>query len=67
MSVTVNGKPATLPDHARSLDELLAHLALPLDRVAVELNGRLIRRGDRSQTAVRDGDILEVVTLVGGG
>ena len=69
MHITLNGEPvAAVVDVDRcTVDELLLRLALPLDRVAVEKNGVVVVRGLRPSTEVKDGDVLEVVTLVGGG
>jgi thiamine biosynthesis protein ThiS len=49
-----------------SVDALLADLNLTPDKVAIELNRRLLR-GDRYATALQDGDEIEIVTFVGGG
>ena len=69
MHVTINGEAKELPFGAgrATVAELLAHLALPGERVAVELNGVVVRRAERADRAVVDGDVLEIVTLVGGG
>jgi thiamine biosynthesis protein ThiS len=50
-----------------TLDGLLTELNLPPRRVAVELNRQLVRRAAFGQTTLREGDALEIVTLVGGG
>ena len=47
--------------------ELVRHLGLKAEHVAVELNKGLVTRSRQAQTSVTDGDVLEVVTLVGGG
>lgn len=65
MNVIVNGDPRTLPD-AASVTMLLADLKLTPDKVAVELNRRLLR-SERYDTPLKDGDVIEVVTFVGGG
>lgn len=67
MRVVVNGEARSFEEPPTSLEGLLSALALPKGRVAVELNGRLVRRDERVNTQVRDGDVLEIVTLVGGG
>jgi sulfur carrier protein len=36
-------------------------------RVAVELNGEVLRQAQHPEVRLRDGDTLEVVTFVGGG
>ncbi len=66
MRVTINGQPTEFASPA-NVAEMLIKLALPTRQVAVEVNKRLIRRADHESTQLRDGDVIEVVTLVGGG
>lgn len=66
ISVTINGTTREVPAEI-DLDSLLELLALPRQRVAVELNHVVIRRTDWPETRVSDGDKLEVVHFVGGG
>jgi sulfur carrier protein len=66
MLLTVNDQPTELPE-AASVADLIATLALPGTRVAVEVNRQLVRRLDHSTTTLCAGDVVEVVTLVGGG
>jgi thiazole synthase len=47
--------------------ELVQYLGLRAEHVAVELNKGLVTRARHDQTRVEEGDVLEVVTLVGGG
>jgi thiamine biosynthesis protein ThiS len=65
MSVTVNGEPRDLPE-GTTIHGLLAELKLTPDKVAVELNRRLVR-GAKYDTPLKSGDVVEVVTFVGGG
>ena len=65
MNVILNGKPRLAAD-AQSVRALLDELKLSPDRVAVELNRRLLRT-DKYDTSLREGDELEIVTFVGGG
>lgn len=66
MQVFLNGEPHDVPD-GTTVAELVALLQLVPQRVAVELNTQLVRRGDYAQTPLRAGDRVEIVTLVGGG
>jgi thiamine biosynthesis protein ThiS len=66
MRVIVNDQATELPD-AATVADLLVQLALPATRVAVEVNRQLVRRIQHGDTRLNDGDIIEVVTLVGGG
>jgi sulfur carrier protein len=66
MRLRINGETRDFDDVA-TVEALLVALALPLDRVAVEQNGTIVRRPARATTPVTDGDVFEIVTLVGGG
>ncbi len=66
ISIKLNGETKKIAD-APTLDLLLEHFSLPKQRIAIELNGQVVRRIDWNQTPVRDGDRIEVVHFVGGG
>ena len=36
-------------------------------RIAVELNGEILPKSQYSNTALKDGDVVEIVNFVGGG
>ncbi len=65
MQIVVNG--TALEVDSPTLGALLDVLAHPRDRVAVELNGRLVRRVEHDRTPIHANDNVEIVTLVGGG
>ena len=50
-----------------TLSELVNELSLPPARIAIELNGEVVRRNDWVNALVREGDRLEIVHFVGGG
>jgi len=62
----INGEDRETPLLA-TVAELAAWLKLPAFGSAVELNGVVVRKAEQAVTALRDGDHLEVVRLVGGG
>lgn len=66
MQITVNGQPESVSDGA-SVAELLAQRKVEPIRVAVELNEDVVPRKSFTETALHDGDRLEIVTFVGGG
>lgn len=66
MDLVVNGERKELDD-VKTVEAVVQALGLPRERVAVELNGAIVTKAQRAQTPVKDGDVLEVVTLVGGG
>ena len=65
-SLTLNGEPRTLPGPLTVAD-LLAHLGLDRRRVAVEVNRDIVPAARHADHSLQDADIVEVVTLVGGG
>jgi sulfur carrier protein len=66
MEVTVNGERLLVPAGS-TLGDLLARLAVRSDAVAVERNRSLVPRRELASTPLAPGDVLEVVTFVGGG
>jgi thiamine biosynthesis protein ThiS len=66
MLLEINGETRSLPAVA-SVGELLQSLGVARDRVAVELNRRIVRRQDWADTPVREMDKIEIVQFVGGG
>jgi sulfur carrier protein len=66
MTVTVNGKPMELPAGI-TLDGLLAHLKVRREFTAVALNREVAQRSRYAETALKDGDKIEIVHPMGGG
>ena len=66
MTIVVNSEPKECAD-GLSLAEFVAKLGLKADRVAVELNRQIAARNRWSETALHEGDRLEIVHFVGGG
>lgn len=66
MHVFVNAESKEFSDRL-SLERLVDELVLPGLRIAIEVNGRVVRRGDWSETTLNDGDRVEIVHFVGGG
>jgi sulfur carrier protein len=65
MRVKVNGEDRDVAD-GLDINGLIAEHHLTPDKVAVELNRRLVRR-DKYGTVLKEGDQIEIVTFVGGG
>jgi len=66
MHLVVNGQGREFAQLA-ALRDLIATLELKGDRIAVELNGDIVPREQWANTALKDGDRLEIVHFVGGG
>jgi len=68
VELMVNGQKKLLSvKEPAALASVLAALDLKPDRIAVEHNGRIVRRAAWEETPVASGDKLEIVHFVGGG
>ena len=66
MLVTLNGKSRELSDDS-TIQDVVKSLGLQEKQVAVEHNQSILKREKWNQTAVAEGDQLEIVHFVGGG
>jgi thiamine biosynthesis protein ThiS len=66
MQLILNGEKREFAD-GLSLSALVDQLGTKPERVAVELNDTIVPRGRWFQTALKEGDRLEIVHFVGGG
>jgi thiamine biosynthesis protein ThiS len=65
MTIKVNGDEREVGD-GETLRSLIARHDLTPEKVAIELNKRLIR-AEKYDTVLKSGDEVEIVTFVGGG
>ena len=63
--ITLNGNEIAY--QPQTLRELLTQQGFVLSYVVVERNGRIVRGDALAQEPLEDGDVLEVVSFVGGG
>jgi thiazole synthase len=64
--ITLNGERREFLG-ALTVADLLRQLGMKPEHVAVEVNRELVTRSRHAETTLAPGDVLEVVTLVGGG
>ena len=69
MNIKLNGEIKTInhSDEEFFLESLISKLGYQPQLVVVELNGTIINSQKWINTKVKDGDCLEIVTIVGGG
>lgn len=65
MKLLINGEERQF--ETATLAELVGQLGMKADRVAVELNREIVPRAQWPNTALHEGDKLEIVHFVGGG
>ena len=66
MKASINGEPRDLPS-ALTLAQLLRHLQLPENGIAVAKNDRVIARAVHDCEVVEEGDRIEIIKAVAGG
>ena len=66
IKLTVNGEEKQLAKDL-TVRQLIVELDLGKAAVAVEVNRELVPKRSHDATVLQDGDIVELVTLVGGG
>ncbi len=67
MQLTVNGEQRTLEAELNRLDQVVEALGHHPKLVVVEFNGLILTPDLWADQEVKDGDSLEIVTIVGGG
>ena len=66
MKVKVNGETKEIVEDI-NLQQFIKNLSLPSERIAVELNERVVRKTDWENTKLSDADKIEIIHFVGGG
>jgi thiamine biosynthesis protein ThiS len=66
LNIIVNGNQTDIAEGS-VIDDLIVLLELNVQRLAVELNRRIIRRAEWDSTRLSEGDRVEIVHFVGGG
>jgi sulfur carrier protein len=66
MEIFVNGANHNVLS-GMTLQQLLEELELAEGRIAVEINGSIISRGELSSHTLNEGDRIEIVQAIGGG
>ena len=65
-TILLNGARDSVPADT-TVQDLLARLGLPKERVAVEIDGKIVRKSDYESSILTEGCRVEVVSFVGGG
>ena len=66
IKITVNGKQIqVIPNF--SLKSLITKLKIPLNKIAIELNKKIIDKKMISKINLQKGDKIEIVHFIGGG
>ena len=63
--VKINGQPVEAA--GKTVAQIVTEQGLNVQRVAVELNGDIVKRSDFDKVIVKEDDSMEIVNFVGGG
>lgn len=67
MQLTINGQKRDISPRTTTAAELLSELDIRRERVAVVINENVVRRAELEKTRLADNDVIEIITMVGGG
>ena len=66
IKITVNGKQMQIIPKF-TLKSLITKLKMPLNKIAIELNKKIIDKNRISEIQLKKGDKIEIVHFIGGG
>ena len=66
IKIKVNGKKMLFDENIIAID-LIKKLKIPLNKVAIELNKKIIDKKKIKKVKLNNNDILEIVHFIGGG
>ena len=66
IKITVNGKQIQVIPNI-SMMSLITNLKIPLNKIAIELNKKIIDKKRISNIKLKKGDKIEIVHFIGGG
>ena len=66
IKITVNGKQMQIIPKL-SMKNLIAKLKMPVNKIAIELNKKIIDKKRISKIQLKNGDKIEIVHFIGGG
>ena len=66
IKIKLNGKNKSI-DHNSTLKELINHLNIPIQKVAIELNKEIIDKRKIKGIKLKNNDAIEIVHFIGGG
>jgi sulfur carrier protein len=67
IQLSINGNPREFDVASMQVSDLVEELGLTGKRLAIEKNGEIVPRSTFAETALQNGDKLEIVGAVGGG
>lgn len=67
MRITLNNRPETFDETSLTFEELIKKKNFTFKMLVTKLNGKVVKKQDRSSVTIVDGDNVTVLHLVSGG
>lgn len=67
MHLIINGEKYADMKVGMNVLDLLSYLSLPKAKIAVERNKEIVPKSGYETIILQDGDVLEIITFIGGG
>ncbi len=67
MKITLNNRPEEVPFDSISIEDLIKHKNFTFKLLVTKLNGNLIKKDQRENALVIDGDNVIIMHLISGG
>jgi len=67
MKIILNNRPETLDFDQLTVQELIEKKNFTFKLLVTKINGQLVKKENRSETLVKDGDDVAVIHLISGG
>jgi len=66
IKIKINGKIKTITEHL-TLAQLVTDLKIPMNKVAIELNKKIVNKKKINKIKFKNKDVIEIVHFIGGG
>jgi sulfur carrier protein len=67
MNITLNNNPETLESDSLSVQELITLKNYTFALLVTKVNGQLVKKEDRVNAMIKDGDHVAIIHLISGG
>ena len=67
MTITLNKRKTNFEAETITVTELFSRMKYTFPMIIVKINGRLIKKDQYDQSAIKDGDEVEAIHLISGG
>ena len=67
MNIILNNRPETFDEESMTFEELIKRKNFTFKFIVTKLNGKLVRKEERHEVYIKEGDDVTVLHLVSGG